>query len=226
MHRLKRSPPGRRSVKNCHGFGYNMSMLSMFNLAIDAKGLEKAQQALAHMPGAFKRAQSRALRYVMRSLKSETVKNTKTQYHIKNSDLSGAMRASVSAQTGTLHVRGPRLGLEKYYLSPKTPGKRRRSKGLMGAVRRDTGTKRLPGAFLIKLGRAGRYYPYERVGSERWDIKRIMSPAAAQLVRTVYMKEGWNAYEAAVGSTQDSLAKKFDERLRHEIMYELGAFAK
>ena len=185
----------------------------MLDIKIDAKELERAQKVLSGIPGGYKRAVNAALRRTLQQMKTQAAKLTREKYYLKAGEVNKTLSVSVSGMTGRVTSRGKRLPISEYYVSPKTRVKN--MKGLRAAVKRD-GVKFINKAFLVRLGGAGKYYPYVRVGKARWDIRRIMSPAVPQAMGNPEI----------ISELEEFSGEKFNERLQHEVMRQLGVFAK
>lgn len=183
----------------------------MLDIKLDSQNLERAQKLLSGIPGGYKRAVNSALRRTLTQMKTQAAKLTREKYYLKAGEINKTLSVSVSAMTGRITSRGKKLPISDYYISPKTRVKN--MKGLRAAVKRD-GIKFINKAFLVRLGGAGKYYPYVRVGKARWDIRRIMSPAVPQAMGNPEI----------ISELEEFAGEKFNERLDHEVMRIIGAY--
>lgn len=185
----------------------------MLDIKIDAKELERARKLLMGIPGGYKRAVTSAMTRTLEQVRTHAVRLTREKYYLKSGDINKTIRKRMSGLAGWIISRGPKKSIRDYYISPKTPGRNRKG-GLRAAVKRD-GIKHIK-AFLIRLGGSGTYYPYVRVGKERWAIKRVMSPAVPQAMGNPDI----------MSELEDYAGEKFSERLNHEVMRQLGVIAR
>ena len=183
----------------------------MLDIKINTKDLERAQKMLSHMPGAYNRAANAALRRVLQQMKVQAARLTHEKYYLKTGEINKTLSVTASGMTGRVTSRGKKLPISDYYVSPKSRVKN--MKGVRAAVKRD-GIKFINKAFLVRLG--GKYYPYVRVGSGKWDIRRIMSPAIPQAMGN----------SEIISELEDFAGEKFNERLQHEVMRQLGVYAR
>ena len=184
------------------------------NITISAPALERANNALRHIRGAFPRAVASATNRTLEGLRTDAVSETKGRYFAKSGDIRKTLtlkRASAGNMAGVMVSRGKRKSLAEYKLTPTAPRKGRRA-ALRGAVKND-GLKSLgSNAFLIRLGAAGRYWPYIRTGKGRWDIKALISPSIPQIIKN----------EETVKIMRQKAAERFEKRLDHEMLRLLG----
>ena len=185
------------------------------NIAVSAPALERANNALRHIKGAFPRAVALATNRTLEGLRTDAVSETKGRYFVKAGDVRKTLtlkRASAGNMAGAMVSKGSRRSLAEYKLTPTAPGKGRRT-ALKGAVKND-GLKSLGNnVFLIRLGAAGRYWPYIRTGKGRWDVKALISPAIPQIIKN----------EETVKIMRQKAAERFEKRLDHEMLRLLGA---
>lgn len=115
----------------------------------------------------------RAQQDTLRSLRTQIVREVVGEYYLKP----GQVRPVIQIAPPVLRVRSERLSLDKYKLSPKSPG--RRKKILTAGVKRAGGLKPLPHAFLVNIH--GSWKPFVRKGSSRLPINVLLGPSIAQL---------------------------------------------
>ncbi|MBQ7560968.1 MAG: phage tail protein [Synergistaceae bacterium] len=187
----------------------------MINIQIGSAGVERAKKLLAHIPKAFSKAQSAAIARTLDHMKTRAAQLASSKYYAKSGEIKRAITVQKKGQNaGAMISRGARKSLADYKISPAKQKLGRRQGKLRGAVKKDGGLKNLGKAFLIPSG--GRYLPYIRVGRGRWDIKRLMSPAIPQIIGN----------EEITQELSQEAGRYFDGRLRHEVMRQLGVFAK
>ena len=181
----------------------------MLDIKIDSSELERAKKLLANIPKAYQTAINHAINRTLESMKAEAVRQTTERYHAKASTIRKTLK--VEKSRNALVSRGTRLKITDYQFRPV----RARAKNYYGAVRK-SGSKNFPGAFFIRLGSAGKQYPYIRVGKGRWDIKAIFSPAIPQVLQN----------PETIDAMRTKAGEVFSQRLNHEVMRALGVFAK
>ena len=182
------------------------------NIMISSPALERANNALSHIKGAFPRAVASAANRTLEGLRTDAVSETKNHYFAKSGDIRKTLtlkRASAANLSGAMVSKGSRRSLAEYKLTPSAPRKGRRT-ALKGAVKRD-GLKSLGDAFLVRLG--GKYRPYSRTGTGRWSIEPLISPAIPQIIKN----------EETVKAMEKGAEQRFSKRLDHEVMRMLGA---
>ncbi len=186
----------------------------MIDINIDSSQIERARKLLAHMPGAFNKAQSAAISRTLQHMKAKSAQLASAKYYAKSGEIKRTIKTQKKGiNSGVMTSRGARKSLADYKVSPAKQKLGRKQGRLRGAVKRDGGLKNLGKAFLIPSG--GRYLPYIRVGKGRWDIKRLMSPAIPQILGN----------EEITQELSQETSRYFSERLNHEVMRQLGVFA-
>ena len=181
------------------------------NITISASALKRANNALRHISGAFPRAVANATNRTLEGLRTDAVSETKGRYFVKSGDVRKTLtlkRAGAGNMAGAVVSRGSRKNLAEYKLFPTAPRKGRMA-SLKGAVKRD-GLKSLGNAFLVRRG--GKYRPYTRTGTGRWNIEPFISPAIPQIIKN----------EETVKAMEKGAEERFSKRLDHEVMRLLG----
>ena len=135
---------------------------------------DKASGYLNALPSQVDKALDRALKETLKRLTGYAAKLAAEEYYVKQSEVRKAMHIEPSS----LVVRGSKLGLEKFKLSPKRPGKRRYH--LMAAVKRG-GLKPL-GSRSFLMSRGEGYIPFARTSQKRYPIERLYGLAVPQMV--------------------------------------------
>ena len=182
------------------------------NITVSAPALERANNALRRISGAFPRAVANATNRTLEGLRTDAVSETKDRYFVKAGDVRKTLtlkKANSANMAGVMLSRGARKSLAEYKLTPTAPRKGRQA-ALKGAVKRD-GLKSLGNAFLVRRG--GKYRPYIRTSSGRWGIEPLISPAIPQIIKN----------EEAVKLMEQKAGQRFEKRLDHEVLRLLGA---
>lgn len=150
----------------------------MLQIKIDEQALRNAQSALARIPGAIQKANEKATKRALESLRTTAARAIPQEYNVKQADVRKAIRLTHNAGlSGEMLVRGSRIPLSKFKMSPKRPPVKH---GIMASVRRNSGMKAIPRAFLLAL-KSG-FYPFIRTGSARSAIKMLVSLAVPQML--------------------------------------------
>lgn len=176
----------------------------MITLKVSQKG--NALTALQSFPSKLKSAVKRGQRDAMKQARTRLVRATAAKYYLT----AGRIRQAMEVSPTRIKVTGEREGLDKYKVSPKSPGKRNRN--LSAAVKKAGGLKGLsPRAFL--LSRGGNVLVMERIGASRLPIRRLYSLAIPQAVGN---------YENVEDLTE-FVEEAFSRRLDYWAMQAIGA---
>lgn len=119
-------------------------------------------------------------------------------------------RANSSNIEATITWKGPAIPLEEWGTNPANPPKRRRKKPLVGKVFRGKKTT-YKGVFVGRYN-SGKARAYVRTTKNRFPIRRVYGPSAAQLVAAKYVKERFTK----------RASQMLEKRLEHEINYILS----
>ncbi|MBR2208909.1 MAG: phage tail protein [Synergistaceae bacterium] len=180
------------------------------NIGISTEGIERANAVLKHIKGAFPRVLASTTNRVLEGMRTDIVAETKERYFVKPSEIRKTIslkKAGANNLQGIMLSRGARKSLADYNLTPKSSKKGMKS--LKGAVKRD-GIKNIQGGFLVKRG--GKYKPYIRSGSGKWNINLLVSPAIPQILKN----------EDTVKNIEQKAIERFEKRLDHEILRALN----
>ena len=175
------------------------------NINLSSEGLQQASALLSAVKNGFPKAISLAVNRTLEGMKTDAVKETQEKYFAKPSDIRKTLTLKKTNQgnlVGMMISKGTRKTLADYQLTPKTP--RKGSQILQGAVKRG-GLKTLRDAFLVRRG--GKYKPYVRNGSGKWNIQPLISPAIPQIMKN----------DKTVASLEVKATERFEKRLNHEV---------
>lgn len=182
----------------------------MLTLHADVTQIMRAKQLLAHIPKGAQTALKYAGKRTLEMMRTDAVQAVTREYVIKP----GKVRKTISIRSnqygGMFMSRGRRVNLVDFRV---TPMKRPVRHGLKAQVKHEGGLKSIPRGFLIPGINSGKLLAFQRIGRQRDDIEALISPAIPQLLDNPEVK-------------QEILAeaeKNFAERLRYEVMRQLGA---
>ncbi len=175
----------------------------MIYIDIDYTALKRAKELLKKIPYGFIKAQKMATRRAMESMRTVASRKIPEIYYIKPGRVKKAISLSIGnkATGGLFIVRGQRLSLSSFYMTPKKLPVR---KGLKAAVRRDTGIKTIEKGFLIRGKNSGKMLPFVRIGRERTAIKHLVSPAIPQMI-----EKNEDVQEAILEAGEEAFMKNF-----------------
>lgn len=186
----------------------------MIEIALGYEHIERANRALAGIPGAAVRAIGATINKAIEGARTDATRAAKDIYHVKSSDIRRAImvkRASPSKLEALMRAQGQRRSISEYKLTPRSP-----EKGIpdvQAAVKREGGMKDIPKAFIAKRGGSG-YTAFIRDGVGRYGIRRLTSPAIPQLLGN----------PDVVREVEEKSVERVHKALDHEILRLLGAF--
>jgi len=155
---------------------------------------------------------SKALNRAVEATKTQAVKKTAGIYYLKQTDIRGKIKVYKSSKTSlraSAVSADRKLPIEAFKIRPNKP-KPKKPPLIMVEIHRGK-PKLFPGAFVIPNLKV-----YERLGKERYPIKRIWGPAIPQLI-------GGKKIRVDV---QIESQKTYEKRLDHEIKRVLAAVGK
>lgn len=183
-------------------------------IEISTENMERAQTLLASIPKGAERAFSNAINRGLSHTKTQSFKQVRQVYAVKQGDLNAAtntriQKASTGNLAGYISFSGVKIPLYKFSVSPKAPGTGKKVKaGVMkggGAVFED--------AFIARMSN-GHTGIFERVTSKRLPIEEKMGLSASQMI----------ANAAVIEEIEKEAQEKVDERLEHEISRILNGY--
>lgn len=209
-------------------------------------GLARAEKLLAGITGGYQSAVRSAMRRTVAFVNTESAKRIQEHYAISRADLKASGRVVVQYQTSnglTAHVifNGHKIPLYKFQGSgPKgavyDTGRRvpvplrgeaavrwilaHPGFGARGHILKSTGPVKFDNAFVAKVGSGDHVGIFERTGGTASSgsdaIREIMGLSNAQMIGN----------EEVIENLSEDAARKFDERMDHEIARILGGFGR
>lgn len=170
------------------------------------------------MPKTVPIAVANATNRAAEAARTELVRKVRETYHAKYGTMHSAIRikrASPGAKIikATLKVYDTRRPLIQFKVSPNAPQPGgRRPAVLMVAVRKDTGMKPYPGAFVAKGKKTGLPWVLKRVGRDRYPLHIKYGPSTSELAGSQHVRE----------SVEQRAQEMLDKRLEHEINRLIG----
>lgn len=140
-------------------------------------GLKQTLKEMDKLKHKISDASGKALGRVSEGVKTETSREVRTRYNIKNQDIKEEVKIRNSGG-GKIKIfaKGPNLPTIKFSPSPNKPTVGKRSKPVKVAVRKGGAKKRIPGAFPAKM-RSGHIGIFKRSAKKSLPIEEIKSPA-------------------------------------------------
>lgn len=164
------------------------------------------------LPGGINRAVAATLNRVSTGMKTETSRQVRKRYNIKNADVKRYGNIKVTkAKTSTLAIilssTGQNIPLIKFNTNPKNI---RAVKVLKASVKR-SGRKSIPGAFVASMNGA-HLGVFKRVGKTRLPVEEKYGPAVPVMMNNPEIQESLN----------EQAYIRMNKRLDHEINRVLG----
>lgn len=184
----------------------------MINLQIDfdKNQISKIENALSGVKNGAPRAISRAINRTVSFGKTRISKLTREEYTIRAGDIKSAsktFKANASNLRGEISFKGRTKQLRDF-------GVRVNRKGLRVSVKRGTGFKRLPTAFIRTVNSGPAIM--RRVGRERYPLEVLHGPSVPQMAGSVNVTP----------KVAKDIEAKLSERLEHEMNAILKGYAK
>jgi hypothetical protein len=184
------------------------------SIEIDINNLAQVELALRKTPEKINQVLSRAVNRAATNAKSNMSKKVREEYAIKASDIKNAVnitRATTSKPDATVKSAGKKINLAKFRISPTAPRPNNPPKdGYKVQVKKSEGLKVVPRGFLVNSN--GGLAFFQRTGSSRMPIKRLMGPAVPEMIGNKSVIE-WVENEAQ---------KMLNSRVEHELQRTLG----
>jgi len=166
----------------------------------------KIQNAQKMIP-AMKRGIASAVNKVMRKAYTASSKKVREVYNIKARDLKSKTkfnRAHINKSTSSFSVSGGRLKLLYFQAKDNYP------KGVTVKVKKTSGRKRLPDAFIERMP-SGHVNVFRRKGKARLPLESLTTVGPVKM----YEKEGEKVVEEVIN-------RDLDNTIQHEIDFKLS----
>jgi len=174
----------------------------MINLTAD---ILKAKTLLSHIKNGAPRAISNALNRTNEGVRTDVIKQVKSKYDIKSTDIRKALVAKKSYPAtlqASVGSTGRPIPLIQFRVTPNNT-----VRALRASVKR-SGGKSIPGAFLMKMSN-GMTGVMIRTSTKRLPIKQLFGPSIPQMIG-----------EASISQyVMDGVNERFAKRIDHEIAY-------
>lgn len=184
-------------------------------ITVDSKSLKTTRIGLAKLNKGIPQAFSRAINRVSQGVKTEAVRKVRQTYNLRARDVSALGNVKVHS-TGQLEItltsHGNNIPLIKFKTNPRAPLRGNSRRVLKAAVRKDSGMKPIPGAFVASM-RSGNVGVYERIGKRRLPIQQLHGPAVPIMLNEPGVRE----------HLEREAQRRLAIRLDHEVGRVLGA---
>ncbi len=181
----------------------------MISLHADVSQILRAKQLLSHIPKGLQTALKYSGKRTLEMMRTDAVQAVTREYVIKPGKVRKTITIRANQLGGMFMSRGRRVNLSDYRISPKKIPVRH---GLTAQVKHEGGMKTIPRGFLIPGRNSGKLLAFSRIGRARMDIKQLVSPAVPQMLEN----------EEVSQEILNEAEKNFADRLRHEVMRQLG----
>lgn len=184
----------------------------MINLQIefDKNQVSEIEKALSGVKNGAPKAMSRAINRTVSFGKTRISKVTREEYTIRAGDIkraSSTYKANASNLRGEIRFKGRPKQLRDF-------ARRVNRKGLRVSVKRSTGFKRIPTAFIRTINNGPAIL--RRVGSKRYPLEVLHGPSVPQMVGNVNVTP----------KVEKDIEAKLSERLDHEMNALLKGYTK
>lgn len=169
---------------------------------IESKDLKQVKKRLGALKYKAPDVMNRALNRAATNMRSNAVKKTREEYHIKAKTIRATMtiKKSTRASMGAAVLStGNKEPITSYMVLPKSVAKSSSNKLVQVAVKKDD-PKTLFHAFIIQRYGGG---VYERRTSDRYPLRQIYGPSVPEILgnedtRDFVTDEAWKMYEKRV----------------------------
>ncbi len=193
-------------------------------IEITSDTIERVETLLAGVPKGAERAFSNAMNRGVTHLKSQSFKEVRKVYAVKQGDLQAATKTRVRKATtgnlvGEVNFSSVKIPLYKFNVSPKNPGT-----GKVVQAGQLIGSKTpFEDAFIAKMG-SGHVGIFERTGEQgiKARLAKAKSKSGNKHTEKIEEKMGLSASqmienEHIIDGLIDEAQQTVDERLKHEI---------
>lgn len=184
----------------------------MMEFQTNTAEIKKAIKNIKSVEPATRRAFYSALNRTTQMTRTESSRKIRTEYQVKAKDVNKDVivrRGSVKNLNAELRWRSGNIPLIRFRSSPsKVP--ERPPRVLKASVKR-TGLKKIPGAFVAKMG-SGHVGIFVRVGKTRLPIRELYGPAIPVMLNQ----------PGVVDHLQEFAREKMEQRFDHEVNRQLG----
>lgn len=175
----------------------------MFDIKLNENNLRDIEYNFDVLGSKLPTVISHSINRSLEMVRTEQIRKTTAMYTIKRNKLLSAInlyKSNSGNLSGSLISRGGVIGLDHFKLNPK-----KRSKKTVSVDVKKGGMKLMPNAFIAYHD--GRLGAFEREGTERLPIKRLMGPSAPQMLGEM------SIMDYLQGFAED----KFNMRFEHEL---------
>jgi hypothetical protein len=180
-------------------------------ILINAEQFRNAQLMLASVPNGVNKAIAAALNRATKGAKTEAVKAAKDKYYIRATDVRETITITKSATENerrvVLKARGTRRPLIQFKVSPNSIRTDNPPAILKVAVKRGSGLKGLPQAFVQKGRSTGRLHVLQRQSPSRYPIFIKYGPSVPEMLETDNVRN----------HIENEARRRLDDSLNHEI---------
>ncbi|MCL1903991.1 MAG: phage tail protein [Oscillospiraceae bacterium] len=187
----------------------------MINIEVQNNSVERISNLLDNIPGGAYRAMGNAIGRGLTTVRSETIKQIREVYDIKQKDLINATHIKTQKPTGGdasdiigyISFSGYKIPLDKFKVSST-------KKGIKASQKKGGTMTSFANAFMANL--SGNKFVAERVGSSRFPIKGLYGSSTAQMAGNAVV------YDEVEKAAQETI----DKRVEHEITRLLNGYGR
>jgi len=179
-------------------------------IKITVEKLLEVQKALKDQPKKINLILSRAINRAATNAKTNMSKKVREQYVIKASDIKSTInisKATSSKPYAIVKSTGKKIDLTMFKINPKDARPQNQPKGgYKSQIKKEGGLKVVPRGFLVNA-RGGLGF-FQRTGSSRMPIARLMGPSVPQMIGNK------NVIESIEKEAQSMLNNRIDHELQ------------
>lgn len=156
-------------------------------MRIKVQGVKVAVKAIEKVSLNTKKAAMYSVNRVVQRTRTDTTREAAKDYFVRVGDVRKAIvvkKANMTTLTGYITATGKPLELKQFKVNPmKVQHRGRKNRRLRARVKRNSGGNMLNGAFVAVLKDHKEENIYERVGKERYILKKLFGPSIPQMIK-------------------------------------------
>jgi len=172
------------------------------------------QKALKDQPKKINMVLSRAINRAATNAKANMSKKVREEYVVPASEVKKTIvitRATTSSPTAIVKSMGKKISLAKFKISPTQPRPANPPAAYKVQIKKNGGLKPVERGFLANVN--GNIGFFQRVGSSRMPITRLMGPSVPQMIGN----------KSVIERVENEAKKMLNTRIQHELEQVLGA---
>lgn len=173
--------------------------------------IDTVKMYLSHIPKAVPKVIARAINRSAEAAATEMSRSVRDLYHINVKNVRSTISITKAKPSpypmAWVKSKATRRPLIQFKVSPKNPRPKNPPAAVRVAVKRDSGLKALPGAFVNKGISSGMAHVLKRVGESRYPIRIKYGPSVPEMIGNPKVSQ----------LVEQKAAETLEKRLDHEI---------